>query len=103
LNRCMLCLESRHTQGNTMGLNVSPSQEPCRTGFARSYHVDWNGAQDRWDVVDDDGRVHGHCHNLEEATDLAIREAHHDHAAGKDVIVCVEQEDGGYTMAWSSR
>jgi hypothetical protein len=25
-----------------------------------------------------------------------IREAHHDHAAGRDVIVCVQQDDGTY-------
>lgn len=84
-------------------MNAPVKHPACRPGYEHAYHVDWNKPHDRWDVVDDDGRVHGHCHNLREATDLAIREAHHDHAAGTDVIVCVQQEDGTYTMAWASR
>ncbi len=84
-------------------MNAPLRQAPCTAGHDRAFHVDWNEARDRWDVVDDDGRVYGHCHNLQEATELAIREAHNDHSAGSDVIVCVQQSDGTYTMAWSSR
>jgi hypothetical protein len=64
-------------------------------------HVDHNPGQDRWDVVDAEGRVVGHCHDLGEATDLAIREAHHIYARGDNVVVCVEQPDGGYRLAWA--
>lgn len=77
--------------------------EPCRPGFARAYHVDWDATRDRWDVIDDDGRVLGHGQGLRHAKELAIREAHNDHAAGREVVVCVQQDDGTYTMAWSSR
>jgi hypothetical protein len=77
--------------------------EPCRPGFAHAYHIDWDAARDRWDIINDDGRVLGHAHDLDQARDLAIREAQYDHAAGRDVIVCVQQDDGTYAMAWSSR
>jgi hypothetical protein len=67
-----------------------------------AFHVDHNQALDRWDVIDEEGRVVGHCHDRGEAINLAIREAQHSHGLGEDVVVCVEQEDGHYTMAWSS-
>ncbi len=73
-----------------------------KASYDRSYHVDWNAAHDRWDVVDDAGRVHGHCQDLAAATALAIREAHQSHGAGSDVVVCVQQKDGTYKLAWSS-
>ncbi len=75
----------------------------CKPDYERSYHIDWNEELDRWDITDDHGRVYGHCHNLDEATDLALREAHRDHGDGKDVIVCVEREDGSYGLVWASR
>lgn len=65
-------------------------------------HVDHNKLLDRWDVVDEQGRVVGHCHDQSEAINLAIREAQHSHGRGEDVTVCVEQEEGHYSMAWSS-
>ncbi len=68
-----------------------------------AFHVDYNKALDRWDVVDDDGRVVGHCHHIGEATDLAIREAQHANGHGHNVMVCVEQSDGSYNLAWSAR
>ena len=37
-----------------------------------------------------------------EAIDLAIREAQYTHSRGDDVVVCVEQDDGHYALAWSS-
>ena len=67
-----------------------------------AFHVDHNEAHDRWDVVDHEGRVIGHCHDQGEAIDLAIREAQHTHSRGDDVVVCVEQADGHYSLAWSS-
>jgi hypothetical protein len=67
----------------------------------RAYHVDRNDAQDRWDVTDDEGQVIGHCHDQGAAIDLAIREAQHAHSRGDDVIVCVEQSDGHYALAWA--
>ena len=81
----------------------SKAMKPCRPGFGRAYHIDWNAGLDRWDVIDDEGRAHGHGHDLSHATDLAIQQAHNDHSAGHDVIVCVQQDDGTYTMAWASR
>jgi hypothetical protein len=67
-----------------------------------AFHVDHNEKLDRWDVADHDGRVIGHCHDQSEAISLAIREAQHTHSRGDDVVVCVEQSDGHYTLAWSS-
>jgi len=67
-----------------------------------AFRVDHNAAQDRWDVVDDEGRVIGHCHGQGEAIDLAIREAPHHHSQGDDVVVCIERIDGHYALAWAS-
>ena len=67
-----------------------------------AFHVDHNQALDRWDVVDAEGRVLGHCRDRGEAINFAIREAQHSHGRGEDVAVCVEQQDGHYTLAWSS-
>lgn len=67
-----------------------------------AFHVGHNEAQDRWDVTDQEGRVIGHCHDQGEAIDLAIREAHRIHGRGDDIVVCVEQPDGHYALAWSS-
>lgn len=64
-------------------------------------HVDHNEALDRWDVVDRDGRVTGHRDNQGDAIALAIREAQHFHGAGDEVVVCVEQPDGHYALAWA--
>jgi hypothetical protein len=76
----------------------------AKTGCSdRAYHVDHDLAQDRWDVIDDEGRVVGHSHTSEEAVEFAIREAQHAHGRGEDVVVCVEQNDGTYKLAWSSR
>lgn len=69
----------------------------------QAFHVDHNPALDRWDVVDQDGRVVGHRHGRSEAIDLAIREAQHAHGHGGEVVVCVEQPDGHYALAWASR
>lgn len=69
----------------------------------RAYHVDHNTAADRWDVVDDEGRVVGHSHTVEEATHLAVREAQHSHSRGDNIVVCVEQSDGTYKLAWAPR
>ena len=67
-----------------------------------AFHVDHNAAQDRWDIVDDNGRVIGHCHDQGEAIEVAVHEAQHAHGRGADVVVCVEQSDGHYALAWSS-
>jgi hypothetical protein len=68
-----------------------------------AYHVDHNEAQDRWDVVDEEGGIIGHCHDQSEAIAFAIREAQEAHGRGDDIVVCVEQSDGHYELAWSSR
>jgi hypothetical protein len=81
----------------------SKKAEPCKPSYDRAYHIDWNTTLDRWDVIDDDGWVHGHSRDLHHGTNLAIQKAHNDHGAGRDVIVCVQQEDGTCTMTWPSR
>jgi hypothetical protein len=64
-------------------------------------HVDRNPASDRWDVVDQDGRALAHCPAQCDAVTLAIREARRRHGQGDDVVVCLEQADGHYALAWS--
>ena len=66
-----------------------------------AFHVDHNTALDRWDVVDEEGKVIGHCYDRGDAIDQAIREAQHKHGRGDDVVVCVQQPDGHYTLAWA--
>jgi hypothetical protein len=78
------------------------AQPAIKTCTDHAFHVDHNEAQDRWDVVDQEGKVIGHCHTQGEAIDFAIREAQQTHSRGDDVVVCVEQEDGHYSLAWSS-
>ncbi|HWC62962.1 MAG TPA: hypothetical protein VG501_05015 [Rhizomicrobium sp.] len=68
---------------------------------SRCYHVEWEPAEGYWTVLTDDGFVLGHSHDRDVATGLAIRAAEHDHGEGADVIVCVEQEDGGSALAWT--
>ena len=70
---------------------------------AHAIHVDHNEALDRWDVVDQEGGVIGHCQNQDDAVDLAIEKAKHLHGRGDDAVVCVEQSDGHYSLAWSSQ
>ncbi|MBW8708463.1 MAG: hypothetical protein JF627_04235 [Alphaproteobacteria bacterium] len=65
-----------------------------------AFHVDRGPG--RWDIVDSEGRIIGHRHNQGEAIDFAIQEAQHAHARGDDVVVCVEQADGHYNLAWTA-
>ena len=48
------------------------SKPAIKTCSDHAFHVDHNEAQDRWDVVDQEGKVMGHCHTQGEAIDLAI-------------------------------
>lgn len=79
---------------------AKPAQKTCAD---HAYHVDHNPAQDRWDVADQEGRIIGHCHDQGQAINLAIQEAQQAHSRGNDAVVCVEQADGHYALAWSSR
>lgn len=72
-----------------------------KTCSDHAFHVDHNEALDRWDVLDHEGRVIGHCHNQGDALGLAIREAQHFHGKGDEVVVCLEQPDGHYSLAWA--
>jgi hypothetical protein len=74
----------------------------AKTCSDHAIHVDHNESLDRWDVVDHEGRVIGHSHDQDAAIDLAIQDAQHTHSRGDDVVVCVEQSDGHYSLAWSS-
>ena len=83
-----------------------PASLPAPEAVSRAcsehaFHVDHNDALDRWDVVDEEGKVIGHCHDQGDAIDHAIREAQHSHGRGDDVVVCVQQPDGHYTLAWA--
>jgi hypothetical protein len=80
--------------------NAAVARKGCSE---HAFHVDHNDTQGRWDVVDAEGRVIGHGHDQREAVDLAIREAQQSHSRGDDVVVCVEQADGHYTLAWRSQ
>ena len=71
---------------------------PCAQ---RAIHVDHDKARDRYDVVTEDGQVLGHHHDLCAAIEAAIEEAQSAHGRGEDVVVCVEQPDGHYSLAWS--
>ena len=78
-------------------------QKPAyRACTEATFHVVFDKARNLWDVIDHDGRVVGHCHDQSEAVHLAIRQAQHVHGFGDDVLVCVQQPDGQYTVAWSS-
>jgi hypothetical protein len=79
---------------------MAKSSGKTRTDHA--YHVDRNEASDRWDVVDQDGKVIGNRHDRGEAIEFAIHQAQNIHDEN-DIVVCVEQSSGHYTLAWSSR
>ena len=91
--------------GNRMigGLKPKPATEILisETCSEHAFHVDHNEALDRWDVVDEEGRIIGHCHDRGEAINHAVREAQHTHGRGDDVVVCVQQPDGHYSLAWA--
>lgn len=70
----------------------------AKAGSGHAFHVDRHG--DHWDVFDQEGRVIGHRHDQGQAIELAIAEAQH---AEGNVVVCVQQPNGHYTLAWSSR
>ena len=69
----------------------------------RTWHVEWDEADQQWIILSDDGSVRGHAHDLGVATGMAIRAAMHDHGEGRDVIVCVQQKDGSVSLAWPAR
>ena len=66
----------------------------------REYHVVLHGQ--RWWVEDDAGAGLHASADPDDATHWAIQAAQHDHARGLDAIVCVEQPDGSWRMAWHS-
>jgi hypothetical protein len=68
----------------------------------RVFHVDRDDAAGRWDVCDDEGRHMISCTDKHQAVAYAVRQAMHDHAEGRDVLVCVERPDGTHEIAWSS-
>ena len=71
---------------------------PCAQ---RAIHVDHDKVLDRYDVVTEDGQVLGHHQDISAAIEAAIREAQNAHGRGDDMVVCVEQADGHYSLAWS--
>ena len=75
------------------------ASKPCSD---HAFHVDRNRTLGSWDVVDHEGRAVGHCQDRAAAIALAVREAQYVHGRGTDVAVCVEQDDGYYSLAWSS-
>lgn len=77
----------------------SVNRSPCA---GRSFHVDWDDRQGRWDVVDEDGRVIGHRTSRDDAIAFAVEQAQQVHGQGEPAAVCVEQKDGNYRLAWSA-
>ena len=78
------------------------SKATLRVCSEHAFHVDHNESFGYWDVVDEEGRIIGHAGDQGDAIALAIREAEYTHSGGGDVVVCVQQPDGHYTLAWSS-
>jgi len=64
----------------------------------RRYHILSHASS--WWVEDDAGASLFASMDQEESVRWAIRSAQHDHARGRDVIVCVEQSDGSWKTAW---
>lgn len=76
------------------------ARSPARAQHA--LHVDRDRASGHWDVVDQDGHVIAHAPHQDDAVTWAVREAQRRHGHGGDVVVCLEQADGHYTLAWAS-
>lgn len=76
-----------------------PGPAPSRA-HDRMYHVSRDGQ--RWTVDSDEGRTAHFASDRHMAIGMAIRTAQQDHADGLDVIVCVEQPDGAFAVAWTS-
>lgn len=66
----------------------------------REYCVTFDGRH--WNVGTGDGETGPSTTDRSMAITLAIRAARHDYAEGLDVSVCVEEQDGSFTLAWTS-
>ncbi|MGH6829132.1 MAG: hypothetical protein ACREFW_09515 [Rhizomicrobium sp.] len=79
---------------------VAESEYPAGSGFAREYHVTFDGRH--WNVETVDGESLDFARDRDLAVRLAIRAARHACAEGFEAMVCVQQQDGTSTVAWSS-
>jgi hypothetical protein len=68
----------------------------------REYHVLYDPAHKRWQVELGHVRLASAADTVEAAIGIAVHEARIDTQAGLDAIVCVQQEDGTFHLAWSS-
>jgi hypothetical protein len=75
-----------------------PAKRPAQQ--ARQYHVVLHDS--RWWIEDNLGAGLHAASDLQDAVTWAIRRAQHDQADGLDAMVCVEQPDGSWKMAWHS-
>jgi hypothetical protein len=71
---------------------------PRRKSHDREYHVVFHGF--RWWVERDDGVTPHSSVEERDAVSWAIQAAEHDQGEGVDAIVCVEQPDGSFRLAW---
>jgi hypothetical protein len=71
-------------------------------GHDRTYQVVWSAARARFEVLGDDGQLHGFSSDQHIAIGAAVREATHAHGEGLSVIVCVERKDGTFSVEWES-
>ena len=86
----------------TEALDVIPGENPALARLApqREYHVTFDGRH--WNVGTCDGEAGPSSFDRDMAIMLAIRAAQHDHGHGLDVAVSVEEQDGGFILAWTS-
>lgn len=75
-------------------------REMAKKDHDRAYHV--VAHDDCWWVENDTGESRHSSRDEHDAVRWALDAAHHDHARGLDVIVCVEQPDGSFKLAWQS-
>lgn len=78
---------------------TAPRRKPAHHSNDRIYHVVPHA--ERWWVEREDGTCEHASASEQDAIAWAIRAAEHDHAQGRDVIVCVVR-NGGWRTAWHS-
>ena len=78
---------------------AGPAGKSKSTAHDRIYQVCWSESRDRFEVHDDGGQIHGFSRDKHAAIEAAMREAGMAHGRGESAIVCVEQDDGHFTIA----
>jgi hypothetical protein len=87
--------------GSRLGRGQKAGVKPARD-HAREYHVIYDPARRHWQVELGHVRLAAAADTVDAAIGIAVREARTDTQAGLDAIVCVQQKDGSFHLAWSS-